>query len=156
MRRPHILTRTSLSVLCLAMAAAADQGDYIVTLKNSANASALTQQFLVQVKAILHGNDTFLVTPPSGPLGNLIMQAVKSSPLVQGVDADAPLQLPEVASHGPNSRTYPASVQTCATPNALKTGQLTPSQYYQDQPAVCQISLPAVRKGYQGVGVTMA
>jgi hypothetical protein len=161
MRRLHLLTRTSLLVLSLALGAFAAQGDYIVTLKNPGNGNGngygLAQQLGVSIKAWLHGNDTFLTSLPSGPLGNLLLAALKASPLVSNIEADVNLALPEVSGWPGKIKTYPASEHTCATPGNLKSGQLTPSQYFVAQPAVCLVNLPkAQNAGFKGAAVTMA
>jgi hypothetical protein len=138
------------------MAAMAGPGDYVVTLKSASNLPAFAQQYSLFLKSVLHGNDSFLASLPSGALGNLMLTALKASPLVQSVDPDTPVQLPEVAGLGVISRTYPTSVTTCASPY-VPTGKLPPPTYYQDQPAVCLVSLPAAQlAGWKGVGVRMA
>jgi hypothetical protein len=154
MRRLLFLTRTSLLVLCFVAAASAGPGDYIVTLKPGAAMPTGAPQLKGWTKAAL-GNNTFLVQIPPSPVGSAVLSLLKTSSQVVSVGQDLPAVLPESSGHKAKDRfTFPISTPTCATPANVSTGKLPPPTYYQAQPAVCLVSLPAVQQKTIGLAGT--
>jgi len=143
MRRLQILTRTSL--LVLAVAAQALASDWIVQLKNPAQASTLSQQFLSVVTGISPANGVFRISLPTGPLGDLLSKLLQSSPLLQKIEPDTLLTVPQIGTAYSSPNVAAPSVTSGAGYLAWTT-----------QPSNSEIHLSQAQNKSVGAGVTVA
>lgn len=140
MRRLNLLTRSSLLLLLCAVTSFADS--WIVQLNPSA-ANGLMQQYGGFVQQILHSDGVYRIWLPSGPLGNLIANALKSNPAVKSVEPDSLVGLPT-----------PGAVQSGHTLSTLSvcTGasSATPATMYLTQASNCVVNVAKAQGQFGG------
>jgi subtilisin family serine protease len=121
--------------------------NYIVRLKSSA-INSVAQQFGVKINSALHGSadNAFVVSVPDGPFGNIIANALKASPLVQSVEHDDTLALPELAAFAGSGHKVPALKKWGG--NFSLPGPIGAWSAYLNQPAVGIIRLQDAQKAY--------
>jgi Subtilase family len=150
MRRLHILMRSSLLILMLAVSVfAGGPTNYIVTLKTGTTLPPVAPQLSGWTKAVL-GSGAFLVQIPPGPVGAAVLAALNASPLVATVEADGPVGLPKTP--GPAPSAPPSSVSnlpTCPTntnfsiPGPVGGPAGSAAGLYLAQKPNCIVQLPA-------------
>jgi len=133
------LTVAGLLASFLAVPSFAEE-NYIVRLKSSA-INSVAQQFGVTVKSALHGSadNAFVVSVPDGPFGSLVASSLKSSPLVQSVEHDDTLGLPELSTFAGSGHKVPALKKWSG--NFSLPGPVPAWSAYLNQPAVGIIRL---------------
>lgn len=150
MRKLHSLARASFLVLVFAVTSYANNR-WIVQFKPNAigtNAATMAQQYGGSLATVVNASQgIYSISLPGGQLGTFLVQLIQAAPMVQSIEPDNTLLLPEAASKStghrlPGLKTYAGSLKI---PTFNST---VPWDPYLNQPANTLIRLQAAQQKY--------
>jgi subtilisin family serine protease len=148
MKKPHNVVRSALLLLAVGTAAFAGNSRWIVRLSASGAGTVMQQSAAATWTPVSADHGVYAVTLPPGPSGNQALQTLKNSPLVQSVEPDAAVTLPETdAGYNPGGHTVPALASYTGS-FSIPSPMAAPWGPYLNQPANTIVGLPQAQKTF--------
>jgi subtilisin family serine protease len=148
LKKPHVLTQTSLLLGLLAFAAPAEDRTFVVHLRgNSDAASVAARHGMTLVKSLTgSGNGIHVLSAPNRHNARRVVQDLATDPAVQSAETNGPITLPGIKAA---AQVHPASATQPAFPvDGTLTRYFTSlaAQGYVNQPAASVIKVSEAHK----------
>ena len=124
------------------------QNRWIVRTTSGGGGTVMKQAASAAWNAVSAPNGVYTATVPANAAGNLILQILKASPLVQSLEPDTSVTLPETdAGYNPNGHKVPALSSYTGSFN-IPSAIVAPWGPYLNQPANTIIKLQQAQKAF--------
>ncbi len=148
MKKPHSIVRSALLLLAVGTVALAGNNRWIVRLSASGAGTVLQQGAAAAWTLVSGANGVYVVTLPAGPSANLVLQTLTNNPLVQSMEPDAAVTLPETdAGYNPGGHTVPA-LATYTGSFSIPSPMASLWGPYLNQPANTIVGLAQAQKAF--------